>query len=185
MPENDISPRTTVSATGPELRGPSWRGISEEKLQMASEVNAIAPAVDRVVGAIRRAGCVPGNESDIEIALFEALANAVVHGNHEDRSKKVHICCRYKRGDNVTITIKDEGTGFDPGKVPDPTATENIEAEHGRGILMMKTFMDEVRYEKGGTEVHMRKKCYGLPSATGISAFLDRVISVAKSLFKI
>jgi anti-sigma regulatory factor (Ser/Thr protein kinase) len=60
--------------------------------------------------------------------------------------------------------IKDEGPGFDPARVADPTAGENIEAEHGRGILLMKTFMDEVRYENGGKEVHLRKKL--LPTAS-------------------
>jgi serine/threonine-protein kinase RsbW len=57
----------------------------------------------------------------------------------------------------VSIIIKDEGKGFDPNKVPDPTASVNLESEHGRGIYLMRKLMDEVHFEQGGAEVHMRK----------------------------
>jgi len=56
-----------------------------------------------------------------------------------------------------SIVIRDEGQGFDSGNVPDPTAPENIKSSHGRGIYLMKTLMDEVRFERGGTVVYMRK----------------------------
>jgi serine/threonine-protein kinase RsbW len=133
--------------------------LDEFNLEIASEVNSIAPAVDKIVGQIRDSQCLPGKEPDVEMALFEALANAVIHGNHEEKSKKVRISCRQESEDRVHIIVIDQGAGFDPGPVPDPTRPENLEAEHGRGILMMKAFMDEVRFEKGGTEVHLVKKC--------------------------
>jgi serine/threonine-protein kinase RsbW len=133
--------------------------LDEFNLEIASEVNSIAPAVDKIVGQIRDSQCLPGKEPDVEMALFEALANAVIHGNHEEKSKKVRISCRQESEDRVHIIVIDQGAGFDPGAVPDPTRPENLEAEHGRGILMMKAFMDEVRFEKGGTEVHLVKKC--------------------------
>jgi serine/threonine-protein kinase RsbW len=112
----------------------------------------------------KRSGCVSGdNQTEVECSLFESLANAVLHGNRQDPAKQVHIHYRFYPGKEISFVIKDEGRGFDPSRVADPTAGENIEAEHGRGILLMKTFMDEVRYENGGTEVHLRKK---LPAAS-------------------
>ena len=133
------------------------------QLEIASEVKAIAPAVDRIVSRIRSGLWLPGKEQDVEVALFEALANAVIHGNREEPEKRVAISCRYEQKPTrrLSIVIRDQGTGFDPGAVPDPTSPENLASEHGRGILMMKTFMDEVRYEKGGTEVHLVKRCEG------------------------
>jgi hypothetical protein len=58
----------------------------------------------------------------------------------------------------VSIVVKDLGRGFDPNAIPDPLAAENIEAEHGRGVLLMRSQMDEVSFQCGGTEVHMRKR---------------------------
>lgn len=134
-------------------------GNSELELQIPSDTGSIAPAVDEIVRRIRQKGCIPGRESDVEVALFEALANAVIHGNRQQAEKQVRICCRHEPKNYLSIVIRDEGAGFDPKAVPDPTAPENLASEHGRGILLMKTFMDEVRFEKGGTEVHLLKKC--------------------------
>ena len=63
--------------------------------------------------------------------------------------------CELRKG--ISLVVKDQGEGFDPYAVPDPTAAENISADHGRGIWLMKTLMDEVSFERGGTEVRMRK----------------------------
>jgi len=105
---------------------------------------------------IRKCKWVAGNEEDIAIALREALANAVIHGNHEDPAKQVYVGCR-GGSDEVSIVVRDEGQGFNPDDVPDPTAPENIKSTHGRGIYLMRTLMDEVRFERGGTVVYMRK----------------------------
>jgi len=105
---------------------------------------------------IRACKWVPGYEEDIEIALREALANAVIHGNHEDTGKHVYVGCHVGT-DELSVMIRDEGQGFDFSEVPDPTSPDNIKSSHGRGIYLMKTLMDEVRFERGGTVVHMRK----------------------------
>jgi serine/threonine-protein kinase RsbW len=123
---------------------------------LPSEVTAISPFVDRLMLLLRKCGCVPEGVSDVEIALREALANAIIHGNHGDRRKHVQVTCRCEP-DEVSIAVKDEGKGFDVDNLPDPTAKENIESAHGRGIHMMKALMDEVRFENGGVVVHMRK----------------------------
>ena len=138
------------------------RGDRSESLRgsfsMPSEVGSIPSCVDKLVQLLKAAGCLEDKQTDIEMAAFEALANAVIHGNREDAKKLVHIQYVCRPGEDIAIVVKDEGTGFSPDKVPDPTTPENLEAEHGRGILMMRAFMDEVRYEAGGTELHLRKK---------------------------
>jgi serine/threonine-protein kinase RsbW len=123
---------------------------------LPSEVAAISPFVDKLILLIRRCGCVPEGESDVEIALREALANAIIHGNHENPRKRVYVRFRCKP-DEVSIAVKDEGPGFDINKVADPTAPENIGSIHGRGIYLMKALMDEVRFEENGVVVQMRK----------------------------
>jgi serine/threonine-protein kinase RsbW len=92
----------------------------------------------------------------MEIALREALANAVIHGNHENPRKHVHVTCRCEPA-GVSIAVKDQGRGFDINTLADPTAPENIGSVHGRGIYLMKALMDEVRFEEGGAVVRMRK----------------------------
>jgi serine/threonine-protein kinase RsbW len=129
---------------------------------LPSEVTAISPFVDKLMPLLRNCSCVPEGVSDVEIALREALANAIIHGNHEDRRKHVHVTCRCEP-DEVSIVVKDEGSGFDINTVPDPTARENIGSVHGRGILVMKALMDEVRFEEGGIVVHMRKSVGEVP----------------------
>jgi serine/threonine-protein kinase RsbW len=124
---------------------------------MPSEIKAISPLVDRLMPLIEGSRCVAGNERAVELALREALSNAVVHGNGMDAHKLVQIRCRCELGKGVFIIVKDHGQGFDPKAVPDPLAVERLEAEHGRGIHLMKLAMDEVSFQHGGTEVHMRK----------------------------
>jgi serine/threonine-protein kinase RsbW len=104
----------------------------------------------------RKCGCVSEGESEVEIALREALANAIIHGNHENSGKHVHVRCRCEPSE-ISIAVKDEGRGFDIDTIPDPTAPENQGSIHGRGIYLMKALMDEVRFEEDGVVVHMRK----------------------------
>jgi serine/threonine-protein kinase RsbW len=124
---------------------------------LPSQLSAISPFVDAVMLLIRNNRCVPGGETDVEIAMREALANAIVHGNHEDPGKQVHVMCRCWDNE-VLVTVRDEGQGFNAEDVTDPTAPGKILSEHGRGIYLMKALMDEVRFEAGGTVVQMRKR---------------------------
>jgi serine/threonine-protein kinase RsbW len=128
------------------------------ELALPSELTAISPSVDKIMLLIKKCRCAPGNETDIEIALREALGNAVIHGNHEDPRKQVYVSCRCETDEEVWITVSDEGQGFDSDALPDPTAPGAIESSHGRGIYLMKALMDEVHFENGGAVVHMRKK---------------------------
>jgi serine/threonine-protein kinase RsbW len=127
------------------------------KVSIRSAINEIAPLIDRLMPLIKGGNCVVGEEIDVEIALREAVTNAVLHGNKADPEKRVAICCEVGLGSGVSVIVRDEGQGFDPANVSDPTTTENIESDHGRGIYLMRALMDEVHFEQGGTEVHMRK----------------------------
>jgi serine/threonine-protein kinase RsbW len=127
---------------------------------MPSEIKAISPLVDRLIRSIEESHCVLGEEPAVELALREALNNAVLHGNRLDPCKLVQVHCRCEPGKGVSVVVKDQGRGFDPTAIPDPSAVGNLEAEHGRGILLMQWLMDEVSFEFGscGTEVHMFKR---------------------------
>lgn len=122
-----------------------------------SKITAISPYVEKLMRSIRNRHFVPEALTDVEIALREALANAVIHGNHQDPKKSVYVSWRFRPGE-VSITVRDEGKGFDVNQVGDPTASENLGSVHGRGIYMMKALMDEVCFDEGGTVVRMRKK---------------------------
>ena len=124
---------------------------------MPSDVKAISPLLDRVIRLIEESRCVAGEEMAVELALREALNNAVVHGNRLDPGKLVQVYCRCELGKELSLIVRDQGIGFDPNGIADPLALENLQAEHGRGILLMRSQMDQVSFERGGTEVHMRK----------------------------
>jgi anti-sigma regulatory factor (Ser/Thr protein kinase) len=105
---------------------------------MPSEIKAISPLVDRLMRLIKGSRCVVGSEPAVELALREAINNAVIHGNGMDARKLVHVRCRCEFGNGMFIIVTDQGQGFDPNAVPDPLAAEKLEAEHGRGIHLMK-----------------------------------------------
>ena len=130
-----------------------------------SQVYVISQFVDRLMRFILHFRSADGSEVDIETALREALANAVVHGNRENPSKRVYVECHGYADGEVSITVRDEGPGFDSNTVPDPTTPERRLFEHGRGIYLMKALMDEVSFEESGRVVHMRKKSNVGPDA--------------------
>jgi serine/threonine-protein kinase RsbW len=99
----------------------------------------------------------------IDVAVREAVANAIKHGNAQSPDKQVHVDLLLE-GDELVIRIEDEGVGFDPSMVQDPLAPENLLRPNGRGIFYMKSFMDDIQYglrPEGGTVVTMRKRLAG------------------------
>jgi len=123
-----------------------------------TRVAAISPFVDQLMRFILKFRSADGTEADIEMALHEALANAVIHGNGENSCKRIYVECRCYMDGEVSITVQDEGRGFDSSAVLDPALLENLLFTHGRGIYLIKTLMDEVSFEEGGAVVMMRKK---------------------------
>ncbi len=92
----------------------------------------------------------------VHLAMEEALVNAICHGNCSDARKNVHIVCRLN-SDRVRIEISDEGGGFDPAALPDPTADEQLHATCGRGVMLMRAFMSRVEFNPQGNAVVMEK----------------------------
>ncbi len=127
-------------------------------ITLAADRNAVDPVVRSVMEVVREMKCAPGREDDIELALTEALANAVVHGAKSDSSKIIEcdVACDMKHG--ILIIVRDPGPGFDPNKIADPCQGENIYSNHGRGIYLINQLMDEVQFHKNGTEIHMLKR---------------------------
>lgn len=97
-------------------------------------------------------------KDSLAIAVTEAVNNAIIHGNKRNKDKKVSIKFTFQ-DDKLLVTVKDEGKGFNPKKISDPLAPENLLKESGRGIFILSTLMDEVkfRFDKNGTEISMVK----------------------------
>jgi serine/threonine-protein kinase RsbW len=116
------------------------------------------PVARPLDAVIEGSHCITGEEHAVELALREALSNVVVHANRLDAHKLVHVRCRCKVGKGISLIVSDQGQRFDPHAIPDLGAADNLEAEHGRGIQLMKSTMDEVSFQQRSTEVHMRKR---------------------------
>jgi serine/threonine-protein kinase RsbW len=128
------------------------------RVTLAADRRSVDPVVAQVMESVRELKCMDGKEDDIELALQEALANAVVHGAKEDPTKIVEciVACDVERG--VLIIVRDPGEGFDPKGIPSCTKGENLFSNHGRGIFLINQLMDEVQFRKNGTEIHMVKR---------------------------
>jgi anti-sigma regulatory factor (Ser/Thr protein kinase) len=124
---------------------------------ISANPSAISGVVDGVMQIAREMKCAEGNEYAIELALREALANAIVHGCNNDPGKKVECCVACTESSDVVIVVRDPGEGFIPSTVPNPLAQENLEATHGRGIYLINQLMDEVSFGRNGAEIRMRK----------------------------
>ena len=92
--------------------------------------------------------------SKIMLALSEAVNNAIVHGNRKDTDKEVRIDA-WCSSNNLNISVKDEGEGFNPDKLPDPLKEENLLKEGGRGVFLIKQYCDAVEYKDGGSRIVM------------------------------
>jgi len=126
-------------------------------LTLPADVNEIGPVVQRVMGIVSSMECGSGKEFEIETALREALANAIVHGCKQDPGKRIQVAVGCDESRGMLIIVRDPGSGFDPAEIPSPTTGHNVYRAHGRGIYLINELMDEVRFEKGGTEIWMKK----------------------------
>jgi serine/threonine-protein kinase RsbW len=132
--------------------------LSVDKM-IPSDLSLLDDAVLEITAAIDRTAYWEDTES-IGLAVREALVNAIVHGNQCEPHKAVRVCVAVYENCELVIVVKDSGSGFDASSLPDPTAAENLLADHGRGVFLMKQFMDEVDFKfDHGTEVSMRRSC--------------------------
>ena len=140
----------------PKCEFESKKLILKLQKQLEGRVEAIPPFVEGIMKVVESVGCAAGKEREVEIALLEALANAVQHGCKNDPEKSVECCVACDDSRGLLIIIRDPGEGFDPASIPSPVVGQNLFAAHGRGIFLINELMDEVHYEKGGTEIHMK-----------------------------
>jgi serine/threonine-protein kinase RsbW len=138
------------TAWGVQMRVNSHRGGLEE-------------AAGSIIGLIQTLPGVQEGLDDLHIALLEALSNAVIHGNREDPGKTVDICARRDGHAHVLIAVTDQGDGFDPAALSDPTSTENISTSHERGVFLMRHLVDDVEFHLGGRQVVLRKRIAAQP----------------------
>ena len=132
---------------------------------LPNDVHVVSPFVDQVLSFLSGSPGADENRFEIELALREALVNAIVHGNQEDPQKRIHVRCRLTTDGEVSMTVRDEGLGFEHDAVADPTTPENRLRAQGRGISLMRALMDEVVFNAGGSVVQMRKRA---KSAAGL-----------------
>jgi serine/threonine-protein kinase RsbW len=128
------------------------------RVTLAADRKAVDPVVQEVMAVVRQMKGVDGKEDAIELALQEALANAVIHGAKEDPTKTVECLVSSEDGAGILIIVRDPGTGFTPEVIPSCTVGENVYSNHGRGIFLINQLMDKVEFRKNGTEIHMVKR---------------------------
>jgi len=158
-------------------------GVNETRLELENDVARLPEAIGQLEADLARLGICDETEIiQVGVALREAIVNAIYHGNLEmsstllDRdapaydalaserrhappyaARRVSVVVRYANGE-VAYTVSDEGPGFDPASLPDPTDVANLERVHGRGLMLIRTFMDEVVHEARGNVLVMRKR---------------------------
>jgi serine/threonine-protein kinase RsbW len=171
-----LNPRTSVAfgvqkAETHTHQSDSWNGhvflvvtlqVTSEttELKFPSRIEAVGEAAAAVSEFMNRLGIAEDVAFGVDMAVREAVTNAVLHGNKLDDAKVVGLKLRNTPA-TFEITVQDQGSGFNPNEVPDPTEAENILKTSGRGIFFMRNFMDEVDWSadpKGGTKVRMIKK---------------------------
>jgi CheY-like chemotaxis protein/anti-sigma regulatory factor (Ser/Thr protein kinase)/anti-anti-sigma regulatory factor len=157
--------------------------VQESQFRLPTQLSLIAPLVSVLQGNLKRLGlCHPADELRVTIALREALMNAFTHGNLEVpgdmretdydgylhalalrqsqspyRDRHVHVYAR-ETPDEVIYVVRDEGAGFNTAALPDPTCSDNLRKAGGRGLFLIRTFMDEVRFNEAGNEITLIKR---------------------------
>jgi len=134
--------------------------VQTTEIKVPSRIEAVGEVAAAVAAIVTRAGIDEDGAFEIDMAIREAVTNAVLHGNQQDESKFVEVIVTSSPA-ALEIKVHDQGSGFNPEKVPDPTKDENLLKTSGRGIFFMRNFMDEVDWvirPEGGTTVRMVKR---------------------------
>jgi serine/threonine-protein kinase RsbW len=124
------------------------------KIKIESRVISLRIVENAIDEATNEIGISQDNYGKILVSTLEAVNNAILHGNQSDPEKFVEIEIIFK-GNELKIKVIDEGLGFRPNEVPDPTVHENIEALNGRGVYLMSRLADKIKYSKKGNSVTM------------------------------
>ncbi len=152
---NNVSAEPALSGLSPTT---SFTGsVGEVNLHRAEEV---APFIDHLAAVLSALNYSPRDSLGVRLSLEEAIVNGLSHGNRGDATKRVRV--RYHiTADDVMAEVEDEGPGFDPERVSDPTLPENLERLHGRGLVLMRHYMTWVRFLGRGNRVVLYKRSSG------------------------
>lgn len=134
--------------------------MEREQLTLDSTLQSVDEAEAIVMREAQKVGFEEDDQQQIGMAVRECMVNAVVHGNRYNKKKKVHLALEPSEA-GLTVVIGDEGEGFDLDSLPDPLSPENLMRQSGRGLLLVRAFMDEFHVqprEGGGTAVRLTKK---------------------------
>ena len=132
------------------------RWIWSSDYLIPSRTGAGRPVLEELLEQLRSQRWVQHDIFSVQLAVEEALVNAIKHGNRLDHAKRVHVACRVAT-DLLRIEITDQGPGFDPSAVPNPTEPKHLESPRGRGIMLMRSFMSRVQYNELGNRVVLEK----------------------------
>jgi serine/threonine-protein kinase RsbW len=142
------------------MPNPAARGELEPQVKLdisfPAEQKLIAEMVDKVVAVARALHGESDRAQELALALTEALANAVKHGCKDDPAQSVQLRVT-ANGAAMQVMVRDPGPGFDPSSVANPLETAGLSADHGRGLFMIRQLVDEVRFERNGAEIYMKK----------------------------
>lgn len=153
-----LAPTTTKTALPKKgRRGESKRasGVVTVRFRMESRRSAVAPAVDRVLEAVKPADLSDDQVHDLAVAVAEALSNAAVHGNALRPDARVRILVEVTPKKGAVIEVKDAGRGFDFGGLSDPTDPSRILIPGGRGVFLMRRLVDQVEFGDSGSRVRL------------------------------
>lgn len=125
-----------------------------KRIRIESKVISLRIVENTIEEVTNEIGISQDNYGKILVSTLEAVNNAILHGNQSHPDKIVEVEIIFKNNE-LTIKVTDEGTGFFPEKVPDPTIPENIEALNGRGVFLMSRLADKIKYSKKGNTVTM------------------------------
>lgn len=128
-----------------------------KQLIIESDIANLTKVENTIDSLTNEIGISKDSYGKIMVAVMEAVNNAIIHGNKADLKKKVEIEFKSERG-NLNVSVTDEGKGFKPGEVPDPTRPENIEEISGRGIFLMSKLADEIEFNRKGNNVILKFK---------------------------
>ena len=133
---------------------PCWTWQLEQRIP--SRTKAAGEFIDALLAQLESERWTSHEVFGVHLAIEEALVNAIKHGNKEDPAKSVRVLVQ-TNPEQLRVEIVDEGAGFNPDQVPDPTSAERLNKPHGRGLMLMQSFMTHVEYKGRGNELVMEK----------------------------
>jgi serine/threonine-protein kinase RsbW len=131
------------------------RGVRVTDLEMPSRREAVGPTVERVMQLAAGVGLSEERRHDLSVVLAEALSNAAVHGNGLESSLAVEVRVEVEPDRRVVVEVKDRGPGFDRGSLDDPTRTDRVLEDSGRGVFLMRRLADALEYNRRGNAVRV------------------------------